>query len=133
MYPALARGTGSQVFLVYQGWAGTVGGKTYNTYRTWGKLDVAKLAGIAETMNGEGGTTKPSATIVRGVLLLGDCPRTGTVPKTVLLDISGRKVMELQPGANDVRALSPGVYFVREGPRAASLKPQAVRKIVVTR
>jgi hypothetical protein len=49
-----------------------------------------------------------------------------------LLDISGRQVLDLKPGANDVRALAPGVYFVREL-SAASPKPQAVRKVVVTR
>ena len=55
-----------------------------------------------------------TATIVRGVLFLdGDCPRTGTVPKTVLLDISGRKVLDLRQGVNDVRHMAPGVYFVR--------------------
>jgi hypothetical protein len=67
--------------------------------------------------------------MVRGVLFLGDCPRTGTVPKAALLDISGRKVLDLMPGPNDVRALSPGVYFVRE----AQAQAQAIRKIVVTR
>jgi hypothetical protein len=35
-------------------------------------------------------------------------------------------VLELKPGANDVRALAPGVYFVRE----AQAQAQAVRKIV---
>jgi len=44
-----------------------------------------------------------------------------------LLDISGRKVMELHAGANDVSRLSPGVYFVRE-PQA-----QAVRKVIISR
>ncbi|MFO7675597.1 MAG: T9SS type A sorting domain-containing protein [bacterium] len=33
--------------------------------------------------------------------------------RAALLDASGRKVMELQPGDNDVRHLAPGVYFVR--------------------
>jgi len=41
--------------------------------------------------------------------------------------------MDLKPGANDVRALSPGVYFICEQPQAEGSKPQAVRKIVVTR
>jgi hypothetical protein len=41
--------------------------------------------------------------------------------------------MSLRSGANDVRGLAPGVYFVREGPQAASLKPQAIRKIVLTK
>ena len=51
----------------------------------------------------------------------------------MLLDITGRKVLDLRPGANDVRALAPGVYFLREEPQASSFKPQTVRKIVVTR
>jgi len=37
--------------------------------------------------------------------------------------------MGLKPGANDVRALSPGIYFVRE----AGAQAQAVRKVVVAR
>jgi len=53
--------------------------------------------------------------------------------RAVLLDVSGRKVMDLKPGANDVRALAPGVYFVREELQASSPKPQAVRKVVVAR
>ena len=67
------------------------------------------------------------ATIVHSVLFLGDCPRTGTVPKTALLDISGRKVLDLKPGSNDVRALAPGVYFVHE----AQAQAQLVRKIII--
>ncbi|HTW92965.1 MAG TPA: sialidase family protein [bacterium] len=76
-------------------------------------------------------SVQPFVTIVRGVLFLGDCPRTGTVPKTVLLDISGRKVLDLRPGANDVSRQAPGVYFVR----AVSREPSAVScyKVVVTR
>ena len=64
-------------------------------------------------------------TICRGVLMLprdrgpetgdgqsGDRPSCGgTVP--VLLDIAGRVVMTLQPGANDVRHVAPGVYYIR--------------------
>ena len=69
--------------------------------------------------------------IVRGVLRLGDRgPETGD--RVELLDISGRKVLDLRPGANDVSHLAPGVYFVSEEPQAASRKPQAVRKVVLT-
>jgi photosystem II stability/assembly factor-like uncharacterized protein len=68
-------------------------------------------------------------TIVRGVLFLqGDCPRTGTVPKTVLLDISGRKVLDLHAGANDLRMLAPGVYFIRA---TAGRGPSAASKVVI--
>jgi len=77
-----------------------------------------------------------SPTVVRNVLFL---PKMGTVPSgTVpisgpwLIDIGGRKVMDLQPGENDVRALAPGVYFMRQ---ASSVEHQAsnVSKVVVTR
>jgi hypothetical protein len=49
-----------------------------------------------------------------------------------LLDVSGRKVLELLPGANDVRALAPGVYFVRQ---ASSVMRDAsgVTKVIITR
>ena len=50
---------------------------------------------------------RPVAMIVRGVLHV-----PGHEP-AVLLDISGREVLDLVPGENDVRHLSPGVYFVR--------------------
>jgi len=75
--------------------------------------------------------TSKLATIVRGVLFL---PKTGTVPSgTVpvfglsLLDISGRRVLDLRPGANNVSRLSPGVYFVRNA------EVHVTRKVVVAR
>jgi hypothetical protein len=69
-------------------------------------------------------------TVVRGVLLLeGDCSRTGTVPKAVLLDAAGRKVMSLVPGSNDVSHVAAGVYFVRE----TQAQAQAVRRVVIQR
>jgi hypothetical protein len=77
--------------------------------------------------------SKPMPTIVRGVLVLGAVgSRQNTAYRADLLNIAGRKVLGLLPGANDVRALAPGVYFVRE-PQASSSKPQAVRKVVVAR
>jgi len=51
-----------------------------------------------------------------------------------LLDVSGRKVLDLRPGANDVRALAPGVYFVREQSASSSQHSgPAVHKVIVTR
>jgi YVTN family beta-propeller protein len=50
----------------------------------------------------------------------------------VLLDITGRKVMELRQGANDIRSLSPGVYFVRGNSRGQGSEGSKVRKVVVT-
>ncbi len=46
-----------------------------------------------------------TATVVRGMLRLPEA-------SGVLLDIAGRSVLDLAPGENDVRHLSPGVYFV---------------------
>jgi hypothetical protein len=124
--PALA-GAGSQMFLVYQGWAGTVGGKTYNTYRIWGKMNPSPA--IAEMTKHEVRRTNNGATLVRGVLLLPGDRRPGTGDRAALLDISGRKVAELRPGANDVRALSPGVYFIREEMNAE--ERDRVTKVIV--
>jgi hypothetical protein len=68
-----------------------------------------------------------TATIIGNVLFLPASPRHGVAASTALVDASGRIIMSLRPGPNDVSALSPGVYFVREA------RAQAVRKIVLTR
>jgi len=86
--------------------------------------------GIEQSPKPQAASSKPVATVVRGVLFLLEA--SNPKPQAAsLLDVSGRKVLDLKPGPNDVRALAPGVYFVREQPQAASLKPQAVRKVVI--
>jgi hypothetical protein len=76
-------------------------------------------------------SARPSATVVRNVLFLPEA--AGRKPQVAsLLDATGRKVLDLKPGANDVRALAPGVYFVRgEGRQAGDVGP--IRKVVLTR
>ncbi len=37
-YPMITRGNSSQLFVVFQGWAGTIGDMQYNTARTWCKI-----------------------------------------------------------------------------------------------
>jgi len=59
-----------------------------------------------------------------------DSPGTGTALRT-LLDTDGRQVMTLHSGANDVRALAPGVYFVRAVD--SELSAASCQKVVVTR
>jgi hypothetical protein len=86
--------------------------------------------GVEEAMSNERGTPNISPTIVRGVLLLPVSPFT---IHTSLFDMTGRQVMALKPGANDVRALAPGVYFVREARTQGQAHAQVVRKVVVTR
>jgi hypothetical protein len=83
-------------------------------------------AGIAEQPVQPNIIAQPSATVIHSVLFMPEATSIKPQPAS-LLDIGGRKLMDLAPGANDVRALAPGVYFVREA------QAQAVRKIVVTR
>jgi hypothetical protein len=89
--------------------------------------------GVEETTNdapsdrgrrGQRGTLNPGATIACGVLNL----QSGIA----LLDVSGRKALDLHAGTNDVSRLAPGVYFFV---RAASCKLSAVncRKVVIQR
>jgi DNA-binding beta-propeller fold protein YncE len=85
--------------------------------------------GVEEAPKAEVRTANPLPTVVREVLHMPQA--TSRKPQAAdLMDVSGRKVMDLRPGANDVRALAPGVYFVREA--QAQVQAQAVRKIVLT-
>ncbi len=55
------------------------------------------------------------STIARGVLRWEVDGSQQTGDGGELLDASGRRVMLLHPGPNDVRALAPGVYFISTG------------------
>jgi len=87
------------------------------------------LVGAKEVTNDELRVTN-APTIIRGVLRLPVSPFT---IHTSLFDMTGRQVMTLKPGANDVTRLSPGVYFVRSEPSAVSGEPSAVAKVVISR
>jgi photosystem II stability/assembly factor-like uncharacterized protein len=75
---------------------------------------------------------RTGATIVRSVLLIPPASSKGCQASSVLLDISGRKVMELKSGTNDIRNLIPGVYFIRE-PSTIKGKIANVRKTIIVR
>jgi hypothetical protein len=127
--PALARGPGNRLFLAYQSWAATVNGKTYNANRIWGKMDPS--TGIEKGDEGRGTNEPRVTTVVRGVLRLGTADgRRNPGDGAELLDIIGRKVMNLKPGENDIRHVAPGVYFVRS---AVGGGRPAVRKVVIQR
>jgi hypothetical protein len=85
--------------------------------------------GIEETEKSEVRRVRGEATIVRGVLWLQGDRTQNTGHRAELLDAAGRKVLDLKAGANDVQALVPGVYFVREAQVQA--QAQAVRKVLV--
>jgi YVTN family beta-propeller protein len=101
--------------------------EVYPVYR------VASGAGVEESHKPHAISTKQASTIVRGVLYLPSDRGSETGDRAVLLDVSGRKVMDLRRGANDVRALRSGVYFVLEQPEVAGRKLQAAEKVVVTK
>jgi len=90
--------------------------------------------GVHEMSNAEVRATNCGPTVVSGTLVLGAAgSRQHSAYRAELLDVSGRKVMDLASGANDVRALAPGVYFLR-GPKAEDGRPDAaVRKVVMTK
>jgi len=87
--------------------------------------------GIEETMNDERVTMNARATIVRGVLMLGALDgRQNAAYGAELLDVSGRKVLGLRAGANDVSRLAPGVYFVHS---TLGNRQSTMTKVVVAR
>ncbi len=65
-----------------------------------------------------------TATVAQGTLILPG--RTDAE----ILDITGRRVLSLQPGNHDIRHLAPGIYFVRPADRGTR---SPVRKIVIQR
>jgi hypothetical protein len=81
-------------------------------------LDSIVLTHIEETESGGLRIQKHGPTVVRNVLHL---PASLFTPHSSLFDFSGRKVLSLHPGANDVRSLAPGVYFLRSASGVAKL------------
>jgi hypothetical protein len=120
-------GSGPDLLLLFSGWTDVAFGRRYSAYRLWGRL--GEVPGIADAGNQQAKRVAGGATIVRGVLLLSG--RTSSSPSW-LLDAAGRSVMELRPGANDVRALAPGVYFMREA-SGVGREASRVTKVIVTR
>ena len=67
-------------------------------------------------------------TIARNVLKLE--PPLSLRSAVFLLDITGRKVLALHPGANDLRHLTPGVYFLHQKSKDSKL---VTRKILIVK
>jgi YVTN family beta-propeller protein len=89
------------------------------------------FVGLQDAHRLPGGGTRLSQTILGNVLFLPEA--SSPKPQAAsLLDVSGRKVMDLAPGANDVRGLAPGVYFIRQGLGTRGEGPGETRKIILT-
>ena len=97
-------------------------------------LDILEFLGegVEETPNAAVRAANTMPTVARGVLCL-PAASSHKLQAASLLDISGRKVLDLHAGANDVRALAPGVYFFREGLGTRGEGSGKTQKVVVTR
>jgi hypothetical protein len=86
-------------------------------------------AGIEEGRQPTANGSRPSATVIRGVLLWEAYGTRHTAYGAELLNISGRTVLDLHSGANDVSRLAPGVYFISER-GTKNEEPRTVKIIV---
>jgi hypothetical protein len=119
-------------------WDATTG-RTYVANYLGSSLSVIRdtASGVAESFKPQASSSKLEATVARGWFWLprgsgihaaiGRGLETSPTMGPVLLDVTGRAVMGLQAGPNDVRHLGPGVYFVRPEPG------QPIRRVIVVR
>ncbi|MFO7652088.1 MAG: hypothetical protein R6X13_12210, partial [bacterium] len=78
-------------------------------------FDGPAMVGVAEPLRPTARGSRLTASVVRGVLNL---PVSSFgISHSTLVDATGRQVLDLRVGPNDVSRLAPGVYFVSaEGP-----------------
>jgi hypothetical protein len=122
---ATARDSADEIY----GLGGTLG-DSLDTYAGYYRLSLATA--VEEGKSPAVWRMLPVPTVVRGVLCLPAASSSKPQTSGCLLDISGRKVLDLKPGANDVSRLAPGVYFVK-GPEVEDGRRMAVRKVVLTK
>jgi hypothetical protein len=125
--PSLVRGSANDLLLTYSGWTDSYRDRSYRSNRIWGKL--SPYVGTNDRPNDAARAPGHAPTIVHGVLFL---PETSNLrPRTTnrLLNAVGREIMALRPGANDLRRLPAGIYFVC----MAQAQAQGVRKIIISR
>lgn len=96
-------------------------------------LPYTGTCGVATGLSDMTGTRSRhlSATMVSGILWLPEAD--GANAGGILLDVTGRKVRDLVPGANDVRLLAPGVYFVEQKEAGFSEAKGMCNRVVVMR
>jgi hypothetical protein len=124
----LTSGPDSSMLLVFTSVTESINGYPAHRTRVWGLP--SPFSGIDEHMTFQVPGYRPP-TIVRGALFLSEFAGHRPQPTSWLLDATGRKVLTLHVGANDVRSLPAGIYFVRIA--QAQAQAQAIRKIIVTR
>ncbi len=90
------------------------------------RIDSVVNVGVGETPGAPRVEPGAGPTVVRGVLYGRRLPAASGV----LLDATGRRLMEIRPGPNDIGHLASGVYFVI-WPSAVSRQPSAAQRVVV--
>ncbi|MBM3332908.1 hypothetical protein FJY68_13845 [candidate division WOR-3 bacterium] len=83
--------------------------------------------------NAEVPVANPDPTVLRCNLHLPLASGVERMASSVLLAATGRKVLNLKPGENDISHLVPGVYFLRGSMTEDGRPGASVRKVVVTR
>jgi hypothetical protein len=106
-------------------------------YTTYDAVSVARGVDVAgqseERQEPTGHSPQLSATLVRGVLWQKAYGTRQTAYRAELLDATGRTVLEVKAGPNDVSGLAPGIYFVRTQDTEHRTQGAVVRKVIVTR
>ncbi|MEO0082003.1 MAG: SBBP repeat-containing protein [candidate division WOR-3 bacterium] len=89
--------------------------------------------GITESPRPGAHGSQLAPTIIRGSLLLADVASgQQSAACAFLFDATGRTVADLEPGANDVSGLAPGVYFV--APASGAMRDASgVTKVIIAR
>jgi hypothetical protein len=99
----------------------------------YSKLHIAGVQAIEEQALPAAGKSQLLPSVIHGVLRMPAAVGGERFAVSAsLLDASGRKVLALHPGANDVSRVAPGIYFVSEQ-RAVGSKQSSIRKVVLTR
>jgi hypothetical protein len=104
------------LLLYSAGGPGSGGGCVFVSYASSDSMfwNAPWQTGVAEPVAPKAVRRDLAPSLVRGVLMMEDRGRK-TEDRAELLDASGRRVIVLKPGANDVSRLAPGVYFVVRG------------------
>jgi hypothetical protein len=121
-------GSGPELLLLFSCLTDTAQGRYYGVDRLWGKL--GQVPGIEMEGNQQLRNVRGTATVVRGVLFL-PANGAGRTANGALLDICGRKVLDLMAGTTDVSRLTPGVYFVREAAPVEHATSRVTRVVIV--
>ncbi len=132
-------GSGGQDATAERNWWGDASGPWHpslnpdgrgDTVSDWVDFDpwLAAPVALAERPAPTASRPAPTASVVRSILNLTP-DFCGARSDLALMDATGRRVIALKPGSNDISRLAPGVYFIRQS--ADNRAPATARRVVV--